>query len=92
MNLNDKVFKQFKPNFYREKYHMWGTHVSDTIFFCSFLVRKQRNWNPSTGRCRISFTHHNFIKLLSSYKSGPTVQIQGGEYCNGNMLVRAECV
>ena len=33
MNQNDKVFQNFELNFQREKEHMWGPHVLDTIFF-----------------------------------------------------------
>ena len=34
MNINpdDKVYQNFGPNF-TEKKNIWGTHVSDTIFF-----------------------------------------------------------
>ena len=32
MNQNDKVFQTSKLDFHREKEHVWGPHVSDTIF------------------------------------------------------------
>ena len=32
MNQNDKVFQNSELNFHREKEHVWGPHVSDTIF------------------------------------------------------------
>ena len=40
MNQNDKVFQNFELNIHREKEHVWGPHVSDTIFFkakCEFV-------------------------------------------------------
>ena len=33
MNQNDKFFQNSELNFNREKEHVWGPHVSDTIFF-----------------------------------------------------------
>ena len=33
MNQNDKVFQNSELNVKREKEHVWGPHVSDTIFF-----------------------------------------------------------
>ena len=33
MNQNYKVFQNPELNFHREKEHVWGSHVSDTIFF-----------------------------------------------------------
>ena len=33
MNQNDKVFQNSELNFNREKEHVWGPNVSDTIFF-----------------------------------------------------------
>ena len=32
MNQNDKVFQNYELNFNREKEHVWGPHVSYTIF------------------------------------------------------------
>ena len=39
MNQNDKVFQNSKLNFNREKEHVWGPHVSDTIFLNLSLWR-----------------------------------------------------
>ena len=56
INPNDTVFQHFKPNFYRVKYHMWGAHVSDTIFLtiawslhagCWYIII----WGKGRGEC-----------------------------------------
>ena len=39
MNQNGKVFQNSELNFHRGKEHVWGPHVSDTIFFKSITVK-----------------------------------------------------
>ena len=38
MNQNDKVFQNSELNFHREKEHVWDPHVSDTIFFNTYVT------------------------------------------------------
>ena len=41
MNQNDKVCQNSELNFHKEKEHVWGPYVSDTIYFINVLKCSQ---------------------------------------------------
>ena len=57
MNQNDKVFQNSELNFQREKEHVWGPHVSDTIFFFW-------GWGPTPLLLHKSFSPKSFGSTL----------------------------
>ena len=46
MNQNDKVFQNSELNFRREKEHVWGPHVLDTIFLAALSSSRSDDVTP----------------------------------------------